>query len=129
MPGICLYGDSLVSSLVEMTSSFKHCVKALRVGALEPPHPFYEIWFGRFHQKMIVVAHQHKGMNVPPCLGTHFVQGCQKEPSSIIRTEDFLAIIPSAHRMVVCSLILDADGSRHVSCIKNIQETGHLKMI
>ena len=68
----------LVAALEQMPVDLVPPVETLRVSALQPFHARDQISFWRLGQKVIMIAHQHVGMDAPAGLVASLAQGLQK---------------------------------------------------
>jgi hypothetical protein len=57
--------DGLVSTLKKMAHSFRASVYSLSEDTIQKMHSLRQSPLGGFQQKVIVIAHEHEGMNEP----------------------------------------------------------------
>src|SRR6266536_4730689 len=69
-----IHNHRLVSSLKQMTKKPVPAVVTLRVGPLHPFHPADQVAFRCLDKQMIVIGHQHVGVNLPTGLPTRLTQ-------------------------------------------------------
>src|SRR5437667_119050 len=73
-------------------------VVACRVTTLKPPHPYDQIGSSRLQQPMVMVAHQHVGMNFPAGALANLSQSLKEtSPIQIIFNDVFTPISPTHH--------------------------------
>ena len=130
IPGICLHGNRLVSSLEKMAFPLKHRIDPLGKGPLKPFHPDHQVGLRSLQEQVVVVGHQAIGMYHPARLLADFRKGGQEQPSSMIIKKDVLSIIAPGHGVVVRSRIFNSEGSWHFGTVPdffpavNVQCTG-----
>src|SRR5882672_8860195 len=86
-----------VSPLKQMAKNFVPAIVALGVSPLQPFHSRDEISLGRLDQQMIMIAHQHAGMDTPTGLLASFFQGFQESFAIRMVGEDRLPVTASSH--------------------------------
>ena len=60
----------------------------------------HQIGLWRFHDQMVVIAHQHPGMNLPPRLLTSLAEAAHEEAAIDVIAKDWLAPIPTRQHVV-----------------------------
>ena len=70
----------------------------LRVGRLEPGHPADQVWLGRLHQEVVVVAHEDVSVDQPPCALARLRQGSDEALPVRVVLEDRLPTLPCPSR-------------------------------
>src|ERR1035441_1123319 len=111
---LCLHRHRLISALKQMPKELMPAVVALGVGPLQPFHPGHQVAFWRLHQQMIMVAHQHVGMNPKAGLLARFAQRLQESLAVLIILENLLPVSPTGHHVIGRPRILDANRPGHV---------------
>jgi len=71
--------------------------------------------FGRLHQQVIVIAHQHVGVNPPARLFAGFGQRFQNPSPIRVVFEKGAALVAARHHVVRRSGIFDAQRSGHAT--------------
>ena len=93
--GLLLHKDRLVSTLKDVTYSFMGAIESLRIDTIELTHAFGKVRIRRFHENVVVVAHQTIGVNRPvktfPDTGDHIEK---QLPIAIGQVDIFPAIPP-----------------------------------
>ena len=93
-------GNRLVAAGEEMTPRPVRGVEPLGVGALQPLHAGHQIRLGGFQQQVVVVPHQHIGVDPPPRASADLAKRRQKTRAIRIRPEHGLAMVAAAHGVV-----------------------------
>ncbi len=105
--------NRLVAPSKEMAPQLVPRIDPAREGILQPPHPPRQIRLRRLQEKMVVVAHQRKGMNAKPASLAGFRQGAHKACPIRVIPHDRLPTIPARHHMIKRSRKLQPHRSRH----------------
>ena len=105
--------QGLVTSLEHMSALAGELVKAVAESTLEPAHSFHEVSLGSLQGQVIVVTHNHVGMQHPATTFTGFEEGILKLFSGLGHGEQVLAVVAAGQDMVDCSRILNARFSGH----------------
>ena len=115
-----LDGHCLVSALKQMPADLVAGVVTLGIGPLQPFHSGDQVCFRSFEQEMIMISHQHVGVNAPAGFGAGLAEGFHPAlPVSVI-FEDGAALIASGHDVIGCSWVFDAQWSGHNSTIRPV---------
>lgn len=111
--------DRFVAPLEHMPTLITETVKARRKRALQPFHAFHQIWLRRLDHQMVVVAHDHIGIELPSTALSRFKDRALKRFPCLIVNEEVLAVVPAANDVVnrtrVLGLSLRSD--RFVVCV------------
>ena len=104
----------LVSSLKQMSPDFVPGIEPLRIGALEPAHTIYEIRFRCLQEKMVMIAHQDKGVNQPAVSFGNLLKGVEESLMILFILINFFLTISTAHHVIRRTLKFNARFSSHV---------------
>ena len=108
-----IHRHGFVAALEQMPKDPVPAVITLRVGSLQPFHPGHEVGFRRLDQKVIVISHQHIGVNAPAGFVAGLAQSLQKALPVPVIVEDGAALVAAGHDVVRCPGKLDAQWSGH----------------
>ncbi len=86
----------LVSPLEQVAKHMMASIASLCVGALRPFHSGHQPGLRRFHQQMIMIAHEHMRVNPPAGFLANLSQPLQKPPPILVVLVDGLALIAPA---------------------------------
>ena len=95
-----IYYHGLVAALEQMTAQSMPAVEAHCPRRLEPSHAAYQVCFRRLQQQMVMIVHQHPGMDTPTRSPAHFTQGFKKSCAISIVAENLLLAIPPVHHVI-----------------------------
>ena len=84
-------------------------IKPARICVLQPLHARYQVRFPRLDQKVIVVAHQHPGVDPPASLSARFAQHLEEQLPVVIASEDLFSTITPCHDVIEGTGILNAN--------------------
>ena len=85
--------------------------------ALQALHPRHQIGFRGFHQQMIVIAHQHVGVEAPAGPAAGLAERFQKAQAVPVIPIDRLSLIAPCHHMIGGSGIFNAQQPGHTGRI------------
>src|SRR6266498_4541714 len=88
-------------------------IKALRVSAQKPFHPFAQIRLRRFHYQKKMIFHQTISVHLPAGLAARLPKGKQKLLPILVFEENRFAPVPTAHHMIAGARALNAQWSSH----------------
>ena len=93
-------------------------VEATGVAVLKPAHPLHEIALGRFNHRVIMVVHQHSGVDSPPGALAGLAQRLDKQLAVLVVNDNRFPPIAPGHHVVDRSRILDARLAGHGGALK-----------
>ena len=93
-------------------------VEATGVAVLQPTHPLHEIALGRFNHRVIMVVHQHPGIDPPPRALAGLAQRFDKQLAVLVVNDNRFPPIAPSHHVVDRSWILDTRLAGHGGVLK-----------
>jgi hypothetical protein len=103
----------LVSALENVSDSTVTPVEALGIRPVEAMHSPTEVWFRSLEQQMIVVRHQHPGVDAPPVGLGRRSEMCEQGSAIVIVEEDVLFAIAACGDVPDCAGVLKTQGTGH----------------
>lgn len=88
--GILLHQDRRVAALKNVADAIMTTVEALRIHAVELPHPPREIGIRRFDEKVVVIAHRAVGMQRPVVALPDLSEDVEKQMPVVVGQVDIL---------------------------------------
>jgi len=112
--GIVFHQDALESPLKQMTDPEMSVIEPSGVRNSEPLHGPGQIGTPGLEQNMVVVGHKNKCvyLHIEPFTG--LPQGFKKHLSVRMVIEDIPPLVPSRKDVVICTVVLDSPGPRHL---------------
>ena len=88
-----------------------------------PLHSRRQIRLGRFHQQVVMIAHQNKGMNPPARFGASLSEGLKEQAPILIVPINRLLMISPTHHMIHCSREFDPQLACHVQSLPTLERS------
>jgi len=86
---------------------------ALGERALEPFHAGHQVGLWRLQLKVVVVAHEAEGVDLPAGFDTGLAESLQPAPPVLVAAKDGLGMVTACHDVVNRARELKAQGPRH----------------
>ena len=103
----------LIAVTEKMAPELVSGIEAVRPGVLKPTHSLHHVRFRGLEEQMVVLAHEHPGIEVPPASLYNFLQGTFEALAIEVVMHDVLPAVATGHGMRDGAGILDALLSRH----------------
>lgn len=81
-------------------------------GVLQPGHARDEVGLRRLNEKVIMITHQHPGMDPPARHLTSLAERVKEKAPVIVVMEDGFPAVAPGHHMIIGTGILDAKAAR-----------------
>jgi hypothetical protein len=108
-----VHDDGLVASGKQMPTQSVTGVEPRRKDSEHPLHAFDQRRFRRLDDKVKVVAHQTKGVDLLAGKGSSFSQGLDEPLAVAVVQDDMLPAISSAEHVVACPFVLHSQRPWH----------------
>ena len=89
-------------------------VKPDAVADVEPLDGLAEVWPANLHEQMIVISHQHIGVQTDFESLDHLGEDFQKAEAILVVAEDVAPLIPASGDMIPCAETNDPQRASHV---------------
>ena len=99
--------DRFVAPLEHMPTLITETVKTRRKRALQPFHALHQIWLRRLDHQMVVVAHDHIGIELPSTAPSRFKDRSLKRFPRLIVNKKVLTVVPAANDVVNRTRVFD----------------------